>query len=372
MGSSASHSIPLTSDALIRPQIDLLDPATQAAFDQQEGSRRIVQAGTIILAEGDCPTAMEVIRSGWAIRYKSLGDGRRQIVSILLPGDLIGLQSEMAGVASATVEAITEVQLQAANSPALGEAGSHLKPAELSALATVQKVQAETMMLSVGQRDAVERMAALLLDLFDRASARGMVHTGALAMPLRQKHLSETLGLSVIHVNRVIGVLTRAAIIRLNHRRLEVLDRDRLARAAQSPARPGRSMGTPAPAIGSEKRILVVEDEFHTAQYVDEILRRMGLRVIGPVGTVKEAILLAKTQPIDAALLDVRLQHSDRSDAVAELLRGRRIPFSFITAYADHSINRSPTETVLRKPFREAQLQSVVRSLMQTASSTVC
>jgi CheY-like chemotaxis protein len=121
---------------------------------------------------------------------------------------------------------------------------------------------------------------------------------------------------------------------------------------------------------GTPRRVLVVEDEFHMARYVDEILHRMGMQVIGPVGTLRQAMMLAEMEPIDAALLDVQLQpdvrlpHSDRVYPVAELLRRRRIPFSFVTAYEDHAIDRFPADPVLRKPFREDQLQSMVRRLL--------
>ena len=77
-------------------------------------------------------------------------------------------------------------------------------------------------------------------------------------------------------------------------------------------------------------------------------------------------MILAETARIDAALLDVRLQHSDRVYAVADVLRRREIPFSFITAYADQSVDRFPTEPVLRKPFREDQLQSAVHTLIRS------
>jgi CRP/FNR family transcriptional regulator len=354
------------ADALLRPQLDLLDPGTRAAFDSPEASERVIPAGSAILAEGEVPSAIEVVRSGWAARYKSLGDGRRQIVSFLLPGDLIGMQSEISGAATATIEAITEVRLQSGGSDHPGE----VIPWNLGALAAAQKLRMEEMLLSIGQRDAVERTAALLLDLFDRAAARQMVRAGALAVPLTQKHLSEALGITVIHVNRVIGALKRAAIIKLSHKRLEVVDRDRLARAAQKSSRIPSGNGF-ARTNAEKKGILIVEDEFHTAQYIQEILGRMDIRVIGPVGTLQRAMILAETEQFDAALLDVRLRHSDKVYPVVELLRRRKIPFSFITAYADHSIDRFPTDPVLRKPFREQQLMSTVSTLIRNDLSAV-
>ena len=126
--------------------------------------------------------------------------------------------------------------------------------------------------------------------------------------------------------------------------------------------------------IATPRRVLVVEDEFHTAQQIDEILRRMGIQVIGPVGTLWQAMMLAETERIDAALLDVQLQpdvrlpYRDRVYSVADLLRRREIPFSFITAHWDNWIDRLVTDPVLRKPFGEDQLQDAVHRLLRVGS----
>ncbi|TSD90296.1 response regulator [Mycobacterium sp. KBS0706] len=137
-------------------------------------------------------------------------------------------------------------------------------------------------------------------------------------------------------------------------------------------ARGARSISGAAPL----RRVLVVEDEFHMAQFIDDTLRQMGLQVVGPVGTVRQAMILAESEPLDFALLDVRLRpdvrlwHSDRVHPVADLLRRRKIPFSFVTASVDPSIEWRPTEPVLRKPFGQGQLKDAVRKLMRRGSST--
>jgi len=128
------------------------------------------------------------------------------------------------------------------------------------------------------------------------------------------------------------------------------------------------------------RRVLVVEDEFHTAQYVDEILRRMGIQVIGPVSTLRQAMILAEAERLDAALLDVRLHpdvrlpYSDKVYPVADLLRRRKIPFSVITAYAVDWIDRFPSDPVLLKPFLEDQLTSAVCRLLgsEFAGASAC
>jgi DNA-binding response OmpR family regulator len=132
--------------------------------------------------------------------------------------------------------------------------------------------------------------------------------------------------------------------------------------------------GTSTAKVPALRRVLVVEDEIHTAQYVDEILRRMGIEVIGPVGTLRQAMILAETERLDAALLDVRLHpdvrlpYCDRAYPVADLLRRRKIPFWVMTVSAAEWIDRFPSDPVLLKPFREDQLESAVRRLLRSDS----
>lgn len=126
--------------------------------------------------------------------------------------------------------------------------------------------------------------------------------------------------------------------------------------------------------VPAPRRVLVVAAELHTAQYVDEILRRMGMQVIGPIGTLRQAMILAEAERLDAALLDVRLlpdvrlPYSDRVYPVADLLRRRKIPFSIMTACAAEWTDRFPSDPVLLKPFHEDQLKSAVCRLLRSDS----
>jgi len=201
------------TEAVLRPEIDLLDAVSRAAFDGPEASQRGIPAGARVLTGGKVPSSVEVIRSGWAANYRSLKDGRRQLLSFLLPGDLI-CAAEFAD-ATVETEAITELRLQSSGV-------RNLTVVELHPVVAVQTLRMQEMLLSLGQRDAVERTAALLLDLFDRAVARQMVHTDTFVIPLAQKHLSAALGISPVHTSRVMNILKTAGMVELGHGKLEV------------------------------------------------------------------------------------------------------------------------------------------------------
>jgi CheY-like chemotaxis protein len=104
------------------------------------------------------------------------------------------------------------------------------------------------------------------------------------------------------------------------------------------------------------KRILVVEDEALIAMMVEEML---GASVIGPAASIPEARKLIETVPFDAAVLDVNVR-SDRIDPIADLLRGRRVPFVFATGYGAGASSAKRDELVLEKPYTSDRLLSAL------------
>ena len=111
------------------------------------------------------------------------------------------------------------------------------------------------------------------------------------------------------------------------------------------------------------KRILVVEDESLVAMMIDDLLTDRGAIVVGPVGTLEGALDLARSQTVDAALLDVNL-HGERSTPVAEVLSARDIPYVLATGYVAAECADYAPAAVLQKPYLPAQmLESLVRIL---------
>jgi two-component system, chemotaxis family, sensor kinase Cph1 len=114
----------------------------------------------------------------------------------------------------------------------------------------------------------------------------------------------------------------------------------------------------PAPPAGSAPRILVVEDLFHVAELLEDMLRGLGYRVVGPVPRLGEAVRLAREAQLEGALLDVNLDGDDASP-VAETLAARGIPFVFVTGY--DRLDTLPAQfrdrPRLKKPFALAQLR---------------
>ncbi|MCW2317303.1 CheY chemotaxis protein or a CheY-like REC (receiver) domain [Rhodoblastus acidophilus] len=109
------------------------------------------------------------------------------------------------------------------------------------------------------------------------------------------------------------------------------------------------------------QRILVIEDEFFVAAHIEHVLEGEGVEVIGPVGSLQEAIVLARNEMVDGALLDVNID-GGRIDDVAEILAQRRVPFVFVTAYGRDNLPPAHREAaVVDKPFKDEDLIREVR-----------
>ncbi|MBC7985691.1 MAG: response regulator [Sphingomonadaceae bacterium] len=108
------------------------------------------------------------------------------------------------------------------------------------------------------------------------------------------------------------------------------------------------------------KRILVVEDEPLIAMMVEDMLHDFGAIVIGPAASVAEALALIEEAVLDAALLDVNLR-GERSDAVADALEARGVPFALATGYGESAVG-----VALAKPYGGDRLVTVLAGLLES------
>jgi len=116
-------------------------------------------------------------------------------------------------------------------------------------------------------------------------------------------------------------------------------------------------------------RVLVVEDEPLIALMIEDALARHGHVVIGPISKLDAAMMLAREEHFDAAILDVNIR-GGHSFPVAEVLLARGIPFVISSGYADWSLPQNlKDQHRLTKPFSEAQLDSVLASLRKNAAN---
>lgn len=118
------------------------------------------------------------------------------------------------------------------------------------------------------------------------------------------------------------------------------------------------------------ERIFIVEDEVLVAMDMADLLERMGFEVVGPAVHQEQAVAMARSEPIDAAFLDVNLGENKTSQPVAELLRERGIPFIFVTAYTASEVTfRLSDERVLKKPVTSSEMLASLRAVLPERES---
>lgn len=211
-------------------------PSNEVALIESLKTRHVsLPAGEAIIHEGQTDAPLFTLFSGWAFRFKTLSDGRRQILNFLLPGDFIGLQQKMTAASAHGVEALSDVSLCVFQRDALW-ALHRAAPSigfDVTWLAAHEESLVDDNLLSVGRRSAEERVATMLILLFKRAAAL-LPEGGADGVPFppNQQHIADGLGLSLVHTNKTLRKLERRGLHTIEGGRLYLRDASALARLA--------------------------------------------------------------------------------------------------------------------------------------------
>ncbi|WP_454621540.1 Crp/Fnr family transcriptional regulator [Bradyrhizobium cenepequi] len=205
------------------------------AFLNRAASERLRKFGprVDIVREGERPKDVQLVVAGWACRYKQLEDGRRQVVSFFLPGDICDLNVFILREMDHSIGSITDVAIADLSREFFEEISAEY-PRIVTALWWESLVDAAIQRewtLNLGQRTALERMAHLLCELFFRLRLAGLTNDDSCDFPLTQADLADASGLSKVHVNRTLQELRSANLIVLKGRTLVVPDLRRLMEA---------------------------------------------------------------------------------------------------------------------------------------------
>lgn len=156
-----------------------------------------------------------LLHEGWACRYKILNDGRRQITSFVLPGDLSGVRACLFGVTDYETEALTDCSV--ANIYGSDIVNLFKDQPRLAAAITWGSAREEAMLtervVSLGRRTAKERMAHLFLELHWRLESVGVAERLAYELPITQELIADCLGLSIVHVNRTLQAMRKDKLL---------------------------------------------------------------------------------------------------------------------------------------------------------------
>tara|TARA_R110002126_G_scaffold286859_1_gene439060 strand:+ start:18745 stop:19470 length:726 start_codon:yes stop_codon:yes gene_type:complete len=192
-----------------------LSDAELSVLQRLHKRRRNFVAGRDLFHQGQSGQAAYILASGWAFSYKILPDGQRQIVDFQIPGDFLGLRSVLLHISDHSIEPITNIEVTEVLASDLLEAFSQTPRLATAILWAASRDEAMVVehLVNIGRRNAAERMAHFLLELGARLALVGMGSRAGYACPLTQYLLADALGLSAVHVNRVLRQLRDAGMV---------------------------------------------------------------------------------------------------------------------------------------------------------------
>jgi len=211
-----------------------LSDAELEVLDGLHRRRRTLIAGGDLVHQGQTHAAAYILAEGWVCSYKLLRDGTRQIVDFQIPGDFLGLRSVLFRTADHNIEPLTSVEVSEVLESDLLQAFSTTPRLATAVLWAASRDEAMVVehLVGIGRRDAVERTAHFFLELSARLILVGRATRESYDCPLTQYHLADALGLSAVHVNRVLRELREDGLLTFQKGKVTIHDFDRLVERA--------------------------------------------------------------------------------------------------------------------------------------------
>jgi len=183
-------------------------------------------AGTTIISQDGSSDRIYVLCDGWAFRHLKLGTGRRQILNFLLSGDLFTSISVFYDKMHFSADALSDVRVstfQRAAVMARLSNDSHLLSAARQ-ICVDETLYAERLLSTLGQGTAEQRIAFLFLRIAEQLSRDNVITNHRYYFPLRLEHIADAVGLTTVHVSRVISSLRKRKVIDISQTHLTFLD----------------------------------------------------------------------------------------------------------------------------------------------------
>jgi CRP-like cAMP-binding protein len=196
---------------------------------------RTLNAGKIVGTAAGWRGGIYQLRAGWACQFRDLANGRRAIVDVYLPGDVIGLDTVLRTRSLEDVLTLTAITTEAIPAEdALMELMAHRATALYVAWLLGQRQRrADRLFIAISGLDARGRLAMMVLDFYMRLRRRRLITGSIYSLPLTQIQIGQYLGLTVVHINRVLRALHDEEIVNLEKHCVTILDLKRLMILAQ-------------------------------------------------------------------------------------------------------------------------------------------
>lgn len=211
-----------------------LSPDELTCLAELQSRRRTVAALTEIVHEGQTDHRAWILQEGWANCYKLVPNGGRQIISFPLPGDFMGLRSVLLRTSDHSFASLTDAVISDVPSQRLIEIFHQFPRLATAILWATSRDEAMVVehLVNIGRRSAIERLAHLFLELGQRLGMVGLSSSTGFACPLNQYVLADALGLTAVHVNRVLRQLREQGLITVKAHHVIIHELDGLRQLA--------------------------------------------------------------------------------------------------------------------------------------------
>ncbi len=211
-----------------------LGPDDIAALSAATALRRSVPPKHDLIREGDRPGPVFVMLDGWACRYKILPNGTRQILAFMMPGDSCDLHAGLLAEMDHSIQTITRALVSTIERAAM-DAILYNRREVAKAVYVAQLIDEGTMrawITSMGRRASIERVAHLMCELYLRARNIGLNTETRLTLPLSQLLVADSLGMTPVHLNRVLKELRLSGAMTFQRGKLSITDPQKLVQIA--------------------------------------------------------------------------------------------------------------------------------------------
>ncbi len=207
-----------------------LTPEEHARLSELQTAPFHVEKGRQLLHQGEQDHAAYILHAGWGCCFKILQDGGRQVITFPVPGDCIGLRSILLRTSDHSFSAITDAIVSRIEVPAMLRVFTDFPRVGSAILWSTSRDEAITVehLASIGRRTAIERTAHLFLELCERLQIVGLASPTEFECPLNQYELADALGLSAIHINRVLRELREINLMTFQDHNVIFQDREGL------------------------------------------------------------------------------------------------------------------------------------------------
>ena len=207
-----------------------LGDSDRAALLALPFSRRTMPPGAYLVRDGEPPEHCCLLLSGFAYRHKITGEGARQIISIHMASEFVDLQNVLLDVSDHNVQTLTHAEVAFIPRAQVSDLAL-ARPAVGRALWMQTLIDASIFrewVVNVGRRDSRARVAHLLCEFSLRLEALGLAANHHYELPMTQEQLADAVGLTSVHVNRVLRQLGAEGLIDRNRRSITINDWQRM------------------------------------------------------------------------------------------------------------------------------------------------